>query len=236
MSKLQKLRELMKTLKIHAYIVPTEDPHQSEYIAACHKRRSFISEFTGSAGTAVITLDNACLWTDGRYYLQASKELNSEWTLMKMGSSSTPSKEDWLASKLPPNSSVGMDPELITFEAAEVLSSKLKAKGHNFQAITENLVDKIWLDKPAVPDAPVFVHDIKYAGVESKHKIKQLQDALAKQNCWGLLVTMLDEIAWLFNLRGSDIAFNPVFLSYALVTQDQGKKWSHCLNIRDSNR
>jgi Xaa-Pro aminopeptidase len=217
---LAQLRELMKKQGIHAFLVPTEDPHQSEYIASFHQRRAFISGFTGSAGTAIVTLDKAALWTDGRYYLQASQQLSSEWILQKHGLKETPSQEDWLLQVLPPNSSVGIDPELMTFERSKTLTEKLGTKGHKLVSL-QNLVDAVWDNRPAAPNAPIFVHDIKYAGESHQSKIKKVQELLVKQNQFGLIVSALDEIAWLFNLRGSDIAFNPVFLSYAFVSPEK---------------
>jgi Xaa-Pro aminopeptidase len=215
------LRELMKTNGIHAFLIPSEDPHQSEYIASCHQRRGFISGFTGSAGTAIVTLEKAALWTDGRYYLQASQQLSADWILQKHGLKETPSQEDWLIQELQPHSSVGIDPELITYDRSKTIRETLEKKGHKLVSINENLVDKVWDTRPAAPNAPICIHDIRYAGESHHSKIKKIQELLVKNDQYGLIISALDEIAWLFNLRGSDIAFNPVFLSYALVTPEK---------------
>jgi Xaa-Pro aminopeptidase len=211
----------MKTKGIHAYLIPTEDPHQSEYIANFHQRRSFISGFTGSAGTAIVTLDKAALWTDGRYYLQASQQLSSDWILQKHGLKETPSQEAWLLSVLQKGSKVGIDPELITFSRSETLKKDLEDNGHSLVSLNENLVDLVWNDRPNAPESPIFVHDVRYAGEPFDSKVKKIQQELVKGKYWGLVVSALDEIAWLLNLRGADIQFNPVFLSYVLVTPDQ---------------
>ncbi|KAJ3322812.1 hypothetical protein HDV06_002673 [Boothiomyces sp. JEL0866] len=221
MAKLQALRKVLKEHNYHAYLVPTEDAHQSEYIAASDARRSFISGFTGSAGTAVVTLDKAALWTDGRYFLQASQQLNSEWILQKDGLPDTPSREDWLVQVLEKNSTVAIDPTLITYEKAKILKEKLEKAGHKLVSSSQNLVDLVWENKPSPPTNPVMVLDVKYAGKAFQEKVKDIQKTLADKNHWGLVVSALDEIAWLFNLRGTDIAFNPVFLSYALVTLNE---------------
>ncbi|KAJ3352842.1 hypothetical protein HDU91_005965 [Kappamyces sp. JEL0680] len=236
-SPLQHLRQVMKQLSIHAYIVPTEDAHQSEYIAKCDTRRAFISNFTGSAGTAVVTLEHAALWTDGRYYLQASQQLDPAfWTLQKFGLPSTPTQEEWLLSVLGPNSTVAVDPRLFTVTAAQSLRDKLEAGGHSFRSLSENLVDKIWSSRPPLPSQPVMVLDVKYAGQEFSEKIANVQKHLVSKNYWGVVVSALDEVAWLFNLRGSDIAFNPVFHSYALVTPTQAFLYVDSAKIDDKVR
>ena len=218
---LQQLRNAMKKANVAAFIVPTEDAHQSEYIAKSDTRREFISNFTGSAGTCVVTAKEACLWTDGRYYLQASQQLSAEWKLQKFGLPATPSKEDWLVKVLEPKSRVAVDPKLITFQDSKTLKEKLSRHGHELVSIQENLVDSIWNDRPPPPAAPLLVLDTKYAGQDHHDKIKLLQKELETSNAWGLLVSALDDIAWLFNLRGSDIQFNPVFHSYALITSNE---------------
>jgi Xaa-Pro aminopeptidase len=215
---LLQLRNAMKKANINAFIVPTEDAHQSEYIAKSDNRRAFISNFTGSAGTCVVTLTEACLWTDGRYYLQASQQLSREWKLQKFGLPSTPSKEDWLLDTLEPKSKVGVDPKLITFLDSTTLKQRLTAAGHELVSIPENLVDSIWTDRPPPPKSRLLILETKYAGQDHHAKIKLVQKQLEINNAWGLLVSALDDIAWLFNLRGSDIQFNPVFHSYALIT------------------
>ena len=218
--RLKALRDLLLKHQLNAFIIPSEDAHQSEYIAACDARRAYISGFTGSAGVAVVTTDKAALWTDGRYFLQASKQLDSNWILMKSGLPGVPTKEKWLADALPPQSRVGIDPQLISIESAQLLSEILVKQKHQI-VNSANLVDAIWKDQPVRPQNKVNALGLKYCGVAFTAKVKAVQEELVKNDCWAFVVTALDEIAWLFNLRGSDIQYNPVFFAYALVTQSE---------------
>ncbi|KAI9324572.1 peptidase M24, structural domain-containing protein [Obelidium mucronatum] len=218
----------MKQRSIDAYIVPSEDAHQSEYIAACDGRRAFISGFNGSAGLAVVTLKEAALWTDGRYFLQASKQLDTNWILQKSGLAGVPSKEEWLNKVLAPNSKVGIDPKLVTLPAARTLAESLKPASHSLVSVTENLVDLVWgSDRPGFPMNPVKPLDIKFSGKSAEAKLKDVRLAIENKGTWGFVVTGLDEIAWLFNLRGNDIVCNPVFFAYALVTLDSAILYIH---------
>ncbi|KAI9361248.1 peptidase M24, structural domain-containing protein [Zopfochytrium polystomum] len=220
--RLAALRALMADRNLHAYIVPSEDAHQSEYIAACDGRRAFISGFTGSAGIAIVTETSAALWTDGRYFLQASQQLDSNWILQKSGLPDVPSKEEWLVQVLPPASRVGLDPTVITVSAARTLSESLTKAGHALVPTPGNLVDKIWADRPAAPAGKAFLLPVRYAGKHAEEKIADLRKAIdEKKGVWGVLVSALDEIAWLFNLRGADIPYNPVFFAYALVAKSE---------------
>ncbi|XP_071947124.1 xaa-Pro aminopeptidase 1-like isoform X2 [Antedon mediterranea] len=220
---LQKLRAFMKNSKIvgeaiQAYIVPSCDAHQSEYIAACDNRREFISGFTGSAGTAVITSSEAALWTDGRYFLQARDQMDSNWTLMKQGIAETPSQEEWLLKVLPEGSRVGVDPFLFPADLFKQFSNSLESEGHSLIAVERNLIDLVWDDEqPAMPQDEVFIHELQYAGQSWQDKILQVRKKMETKNADYLVITALDEIAWLFNLRGSDIVYNPVFIAYAVV-------------------
>ncbi|KAJ3208871.1 hypothetical protein HDU67_006496 [Dinochytrium kinnereticum] len=218
-ARLQALRKEMAARKLAAYIIPSEDAHQSEYIAECDGRRGFISGFTGSAGLAVVTTESAALWTDGRYFLQASQQLDSNWILQKSGMPEVPSKEEWLLQVLPPASNVGLDPTLITVASARALADALTPAGHSLAPVTENLIDIVWNDtRPSLPKGKIMDHPVRYAGKSREEKLKELQVQIVKKKVWGLVLTALDEIAWLFNLRGSDIAYNPVFFSYGLIT------------------
>jgi Xaa-Pro aminopeptidase len=221
MEKLIHLRELLKDpqYNLEAYIIFTEDAHQSEYISDCDKRRAYISGFTGSSGTAVVTLTEAALWTDGRYYLQASKQLDSRyWKLMKQGLPETPSITEWLIQFLSSNSRVGIDPRLISKGEAKSIQTSLESKGHQLVPIMTNLVDLIWKDRPSSPSNKVFIHPLHYSGRDHNEKIIFIREKLKKEGVFGLVISALDEIAWLFNIRGSDIQFNPVVISYAIVT------------------
>ncbi|GFW42692.1 xaa-Pro aminopeptidase 1 [Trichonephila clavipes] len=220
---LKKLRDVMKDTKyvcqnLQAYVIPSCDAHQSEYIEACDKRRAFISGFTGSDGTAIVTEKHAALWTDGRYFLQAKQELDENWILMKMGITGTPTFDEFLADVLPMGSHVGVDPFLMSFDSWNTLFKELKIKGHSLVPVEKNLVDVIWENKPVRPLNKVDYLQVRYTGKVWQEKVWEVQKEMQNENVSALIVTALDEIAWLFNLRGSDIQFNPVFYSYAVIT------------------
>ncbi|XP_059473876.1 xaa-Pro aminopeptidase 1 [Neocloeon triangulifer] len=223
---LKELRQIMKVKEfvgpepIHAYIIPSGDAHQSEYLAACDKRRAFVSGFTGSAGTAIVTEDHACMWTDGRYFLQATKEMSQDWTLMKEGIPSTPSQGTWLSKTLARNSRVGFDPYLMSQCEFRPLKTLLESSGIDLVAVDKNLVDIVWdKEKPQRPRGPAMPLELKYTGVTSASKVCDLREQMLEKNAVLFVLTALDEIAWLLNLRGSDISYNPVFFSYASVSQ-----------------
>ncbi|KAF2718313.1 putative Xaa-pro aminopeptidase P [Polychaeton citri CBS 116435] len=201
-------------------VVPSEDAHSSEYIAHTDARREFICGFTGSAGTAVISLDKAALATDGRYFNQASKQLDTNWTLLKQGLQDVPTWQEWTSEQAEGGRIVGVDPTIITAPEARKLGEKIKKKGGGqLVALAQNLIDEVWgKDKPARPNEPAKVLGLEYAGKKYQEKVNDLRKELEKKNAKGFVVSMLDEIAWLFNLRGNDIPYNPVFFSYALVT------------------
>lgn len=217
--RLSQLRELMKKHKLDVYIVPSEDSHQSEYIAPCDARREHICGFSGSAGTAVITLEKAALATDGRYFNQASKQLDSNWQLLKQGLEDVPTWQEWTTEQAEGGKVVGVDPTVITASEARKLGETLKKKAHaSLVGVPENLVDQIWSKRPARPTEKVIVLSEEYTGKSFKDKLTELRKEIAKKKTAGMVVSMLDEIAWLFNLRGSDIPYNPVFFSYAAIT------------------
>ena len=205
---------------IQAYIVPSNDAHGSEYIASCDARRAFVSGFDGSAGTAVITLKEAALWTDGRYFLQAEKQLDNNWILMKDAIPGTPTQGEWLSKKLPSGSRVGVDPFVISNENWKLLATQLESAGHTLVPISDNLVDKVWDNRPAPPTKPIDALDIRFAGKSWREKVSEVRQEIKNKECFALVVTALDEIAWLFNLRGSDIDYNPVFFGYSVITLD----------------
>ncbi|CAL0311227.1 unnamed protein product [Lupinus luteus] len=226
--KLTSLRNLFSkpgAVSIDAYIIPSHDPHQSEFIAECYTRREYISGFSGSAGTAVVTKDKAALWTDGRYFLQAEKQLNSNWILMRAGNPGVPTTSEWLNDVLAPGGRVGIDPFLFTSDAAEELKEVISKKNHELVYLyNSNLVDEIWKDsRPKPPNKPVRVHDIKYAGLDVASKLSSLRSELADAGSSAIVISMLDEIAWLLNLRGSDIPHSPVVYAYLIVEIDGAK-------------
>ncbi|KAF3796947.1 putative Xaa-Pro aminopeptidase P [Colletotrichum gloeosporioides] len=220
--RLSTLRELMKERNIDVYVIPSEDSHSSEYIAGCDARREFISGFSGSAGCAVVTLERAALATDGRYFNQASKQLDQNWLLLKQGLQDVPTWQEWSAEQSAGGKVVGVDPELITASIAKKLAEKIKRSGgSDLVALDENLVDLVWAkDRPARPKNPVVVLPETFSGKDVKSKLKDLRQDLEKKNSHAFVVSMLDEIAWLFNLRGDDIPYNPVFFSYAIITNE----------------
>ncbi|XP_029466206.1 xaa-Pro aminopeptidase 1 [Rhinatrema bivittatum] len=222
---LLQLRQAMKNSKyvqetIQAYIVPSGDAHQSEYIAPCDCRREFISGFDGSAGTAIITEKAAALWTDGRYFLQAAQQMDSNWTLMKIGLKKTPTQEDWLVSVLPEGSKVGVDPCIMAADQWKTISKVLKSSGHCLVPVEQNLIDVVWRDRPQRPCKPLMTLSVSYTGVSWQTKIKALRAKMAERKASWFVVTALDEVAWLFNLRGSDVEYNPVFFAYAIIGTD----------------
>ncbi|CAJ2505948.1 Uu.00g000780.m01.CDS01 [Anthostomella pinea] len=222
-ARLSELRKHMGQHKVDVYIVPSEDSHSSEYIAPCDARRAFISGFDGSAGCAVITLDKAALATDGRYFNQASKQLDENWLLLKQGLQDVPTWQEWSAEQSEGGKVVAVDPTLLTSGTAKKLSEKIKKSGGKELApVSENLVDLVWgSEKPPHPSEPVIVLSGKFAGRDVKSKLADLRKELEKKKSLGFVVSMLDEIAWLFNLRGNDIPYNPVFFSYAIITPEE---------------
>jgi Xaa-Pro aminopeptidase len=218
--RVERLREAMKRSGVDAFIIPSEDPHMSEYPPDCHARREFISGFDGSAGTAVVTTENAALWTDGRYFLQAEEQLGSEWTLMRAGMPGVPDIKDWLVSTLEEGSKVGIDPTVHTIDAAEALKTHIEDAGMELVTLSENPVDAAWgADRPAAPKAGLRIHQLQWAGTSAADKISSIRQEMKEAGASALSVTMLDEVAWLLNLRGSDVPYNPVFVSYVLITE-----------------
>ncbi|RKF72660.1 putative Xaa-Pro aminopeptidase P [Golovinomyces cichoracearum] len=223
--RLSELRELMKKFNVDVYtlmdlVIPSVDSHSSEYIADCDARRSFISGFTGSAGCAVVTLDKAALATDGRYFNQASRQLDSNWLLLKQGLQDVPSWQEWATTQSEGGKIVGVDPKVISAPEARKLTEKIKKRGgKGLTAVDSNLVDLVWgSSRPSRPKLPVKTLGPEFCGKETRTKIKELREKIEKKKSYGFIVSMLDEIAWLFNLRGSDIPYNPVFFSYASIT------------------
>lgn len=217
--KLKGLRELMKESAIDVFVVPTDDPHMSEYTADYFNRREFISGFTGSAGTAVITHEKALLFTDGRYHNQASLELSNEWTLMKVGVKDVPTLSEYLHSNLSAATVIGVDPLLHSAASYIKMKDTLTVKNISLKSVESNLIDKVWGgSRPAAPAGKLRVHPLEYAGKSVKDKLNSIREALNGQKAYGLVSSSLDEIMWLFNIRGADVPCNPVAVSYAIVT------------------
>ncbi|KAL7929459.1 X-prolyl aminopeptidase [Trichoderma chlorosporum] len=218
--KLAKLRALMKEHNVNIYVVPSEDSHSSEYIASCDARREFISGFTGSAGCAVITESAAALATDGRYFNQAAQQLDENWTLLKQGLQDVPTWQEWAAEQSAGGKTVAVDSTLLTGSAAKKLAEKIrKSGGSDLIPLEINLVDAVWAEeRPARPQQRITVLSEKFAGKSVQSKLSDLISELEKKKSPGVFISMLDEVAWLFNLRGNDIPYNPVFFSYAVIT------------------
>lgn len=219
--KIGQLRDRMKELGIDAYLVPTADFHESEYVGEFFKCRHFLTGFNGTAGTAVITMDKAGLWTDGRYFVQAEEQLSgSEIKLYRMGEPEFPTLDEFLEEELPVDGCLGFDGRVVNFELGYGLQNLLQEKNVTINC-SKDLVGEIWTSRPAMSCEPIWSLDVKYAGKSTVEKLSDLRDAMKKNKAQIHLMTALDEIAWLFNLRGNDIVNNPVFLSYALITQDE---------------
>lgn len=218
-TKLAALRELMKKHKLAAYYVPSVDPHQSEYLPECWKRRQWLSGFTGSAGDLLVTARKAGLWTDSRYWLQATEELaGSGIDLMKLGQPETPDLVDWAVSRLKAGQVVGVDPRVMSVAAAERFAATLGEHGIKMRYLARNLIDALWRDRPAPSLAPVSIHSSRHAGETTASKLKRLRAALREHGARAHVLCALDTIAWLFNLRSADIEYTPVAIAYAVVT------------------
>ena len=218
---LEALRDLMRSKHIDAVIIPGTDPHQSEYPSEHWKFRDYVSGFTGSNGTAVVTLDDAGLWTDSRYFLQAAEQLEgSGFTLRKENIPGEPTVLEWLGEVLDEDAVVGVDGRLFSLIEANRIEMFCAQNGFMF-APDFRAAEAIWTDRPARPMNPAFVHDEALAGEAVDSKISRVVDALDAADADGLLITALDEIAWLLNLRGSDVDYTPVVIAFAYVSADE---------------
>lgn len=221
--KIEALRQEMKRANLAACIVPISDPHLNEYQPDYWKVLTWITGFTGSAGTAVFTHLKAGLWVDSRYYLQAENELaNAEIIVFKAGLTETPTITEWLKDELPAKSRVGLDGSLFSVSQTENLTDSLKTKGIELNT-TFDPFPKIWKDRFPFPINPIFIYPEKYAGKSVSEKLEIVRKDLFKQQADAVLLTALDEIAWLFNLRGSDVDFNPVFVAYAYISSNENR-------------
>ncbi|RKP31945.1 Creatinase/aminopeptidase [Metschnikowia bicuspidata] len=243
--RLAALRKTMAESDVAVYIVPSEDEHQSEYVAPLDQRRNFISGFSGSSGTVIVTRDVTCmndvpegqaaLATDGRYFNQATNELDFNWTLLKQGIKCALTWEKWAVQQAVQMSidsgykiSIGVDPKLISYLTYERIQKTIEEElvkstraSIDLVPVRENLIDKIWLNFEELPESShslIKKLDLQYAGESAQDKIAKVAEKIKENNAYGLVVSALDEVAWLLNLRGSDIQYNPVFYSYAVVT------------------
>ena len=225
--RLEALREELRREHLSAFVFPTTDPHNSEYTADHWKGREWISGFTGSAGTAVVTLKSAALWTDSRYFIQAAEQLKgTEFQLMKLKIEGTPTIAEWIASELSTLNSqlsteIGMDGMVNTVAVVEKMKEELKQRGGITVRTNFDPLARIWKDRPQIPQSPVEIQPMELAGEDTTSKLSRIRQALRARHADGMLVTALDDIAWTLNLRGSDVHCNPVFVSYLLIASDK---------------
>lgn len=219
--RIARLREELRREHLSAFIFPTSDPHNSEYTAEHWKGREWISGFNGSAGTAVVTLDNAALWTDSRYFIAAEEQLQgTEFQLMKLKVEGTPSIAEWLGRELKDaaDKAVGIDGMVNSTNSIKELISDLHTQGGITLRTNFDPLERIWLDRPAIPENPVVIHPLEYAGEPTREKLVRIRKALREKHADGMLMAALDDIAWTLNLRGSDVHCSPVFVSYLLIS------------------
>ena len=234
--RVEKLRGYMKKKKLDAFIIPSNDPHMSEYTPAHWQCRQWISGFNGSAGTAVVTLEKAALWTDSRYFLAAGQQLEgTPFTLMKDGLPDTPSIGTWLAETLSENAKAGIDGSLCTPAMLKMLESELSPRGISAE-LCEDPFNEVWNNRPELPTDKIEVHPLKYAGESAADKIHRLLGKARENGCDAMLLTALDEIAWTLNLRGIDVECNPVFVSYLLLSDRQNVLFVNPAKVSDEVR
>ena len=227
------LRAYLRREGLAAYIFPSTDPHGSEYPPAHWKTREWVSGFDGSAGTAVVTLDDAALWTDSRYFIAAANQLQgTPFRLMKERVEGTPSIAEWLADVLPAGSRVGIDGWTSSTAEVDLMATGLMRHDIALE-VTENPADTLWANRPALPDDPVCIQPLRYAGRDVAEKLSLLRADLSARQADGLILTALDEIAWALNLRGTDVHCTPVFVSYMLVTPDRCALYINKVKLTD---
>ena len=222
--RIEALREVMKREHLAAFIFPSTDPHQGEYVPDHWKGREFISGFNGSAGTAVVTLKSAALWTDSRYFIAAAEQLKgTEYQLMKLKVEGTPTIAEWLGKELTDaaDKSVGIDGMTASTATVEELIGELRQQGGLILQTNLDVLGRIWKERPAIPGNKVVLHPVELAGEEVRSKLHRIRKALREQHADGMLMAQLDDIAWTLNLRGSDVHCNPVFVSYLLIASER---------------
>jgi len=221
-NRIAQLQQLLNKEDIQAYIIPSTDTHQSEYLPELWRRRAWISGFTGSAGDVVVTAEKAALWTDSRYFLQAEEQLrNTGIQLVKMGVPNEPDIPAFLKEHLQKGDRVGIDPRVISHADAGRMTNLLKKHGLELTFIENNLVDLIWDNQPPLPQYPLKLWPEKYAGEKASVKIARLREQMAREYADVLVISALDQIAWLFNIRGRDVEYNPVVVAYGIITMEE---------------
>lgn len=219
--RLAELRRYLEKHGLKGVLVPSGDDHQSEYVPDCWARRAWLTGFTGSAGEAAATLEQAALWTDGRYWIQAEAELDpASWTLVRQGKRGESTIPEWFIANLHKGDRVGVDARVVSASRLRSLTAELGRAGLELIPLEVNPVDEAWDGRPAMPREPVRQHPMRHAGRSCAEKLEDLRSAMRARGADAHLVTALDCVAWLFNLRGSDVACNPVFVAYAVVTEE----------------
>ena len=215
------LRDYMSQCGISAFIAPSTDPHSGEYVPAHWESRKWLSGFSGSAGTVVITKDNAGLWTDSRYFIQAEEQLEGTGIqLFKDRLPETPSISEWLGSVLNKDEKVGIDGWVNSMQEAASLRKELQTYGLEL-TLVEDPFQYIWNDRPTLPQTPVFIHGLEYAGVSCSEKISKIKESIKSKGATGIILSSLDEIAWTLNLRSDDVHCNPLFISYLFLSENK---------------
>ncbi|MGU8237137.1 aminopeptidase P family protein [Clostridium perfringens] len=219
--RLENLRKFMKDKGIDYYIIPSEDAHQSEYVCEHYRGRAYMSGFTGSAGTLLVGLENAILWTDGRYFIQALEELKgSGIEMFKMRIPGWPSLLEWLKENAKAGEIIAFDGKV--FSVGEYKDfKKLERENKVNIKIDEDLLDEVWKERPSLPKEKAFLHEVKYCGKSAKEKLREVREEMKKIGANNYIIASLDDIAWLYNIRGNDVKCNPVVLSYALVKENE---------------
>lgn len=235
-NRIERLRELMEREKIDAFIIPSSDAHNGEYIADHWKSREWISGFTGSAGTAVVTMKSAALWTDSRYFLQAEEQLDgTEYQLMRLRMEGTPSITEWLGAELAEKSgaTVAIDGSTSTYNTVQAMTMALRKQGGITLRTNLDPMSRIWTDRPALPQKRIRKHPMEWAGTTAADKLTAIRRRLAAVHADGMLVSALDDIAWTLNLRGADIECNPVFIAYLLIASRGATLFTECSRVSD---
>lgn len=234
-NRLFQLRRLMREINVDYYYIPATDPHRNECPPPCWQRRAWISGFTGSAGDVIIGMNNAFLWTDSRYFLQAEQQLDSTlFELIKMDQGKLPSIDQWLREQKQPIV-FSTDSQVISVRQAEQIEQALISQGGKLLSLDNNLVDQLWKDRPALPNHPIRLHPEQYSGISAEKKLAALHRILQSERANAFVTNIIDAIAWLFNIRGNDIDYNPLVLSYAIITQNESFLFMNLQKLTNEN-
>ena len=232
--RVEALRKYLQKNGLNAFIFPSTDPHQGEYVPEHWMTRQWISGFDGSAGTAVVTLSDAALWTDSRYFIAAEEQLKgTPFQLMKDGLAETPSIAEWICNQLTEGETVGIDGNVFTTAEIEEMESAFAKAGIKLRTDLDP-AETLWTNRPPIPKNKVEIQPLEFAGESAESKIERVRQALREQKAEGLVISQLDEIAWLLNLRGSDVHCNPVFVSYVLLTQNDVTLFIDCEKLDET--